>query len=59
MTYRFCCAKINYQMIEAHFTKITAHKRLPEPCGKGVSAEVGAVAKRLAGSSENIRPVVV
>lgn len=50
---------MNYQLIEVHFTKSITHKRLPRPCEKGVSAEVGAVAKRLAGSSENIRPVVV
>ena len=46
-------------LIEAHFVKITAGKRLPEPRGKGTGAEVERRGGRFAGSSENIRPAVV
>ena len=49
-----------YATIEAHLTKSIAlfSPRAAGPCKKGVDAEVYAVAKHMAGSAENIRPVV-
>ncbi len=54
----FCV--ILYVTIEAHPTKSIAlfSPRAARPCEKGVDAEVYAVAKHMAGSAENIRPVV-
>ena len=49
-----------YATIEAHSIKSIALslQRAAKPCKKGVDAEVYAVARRMAGSTENIRPVV-